>query len=125
MLATLIGIDRLRKRDVRRFVVCDDRPRALDRNRGFDRGQLFVFRVRRRRPAVVERLARIATEAVVQIEACFASLLRTRWCCRHRNRYATSFASIVIVALSAREIWQFALASAAISANFAASILPT
>src|SRR5258706_6962892 len=66
VLASPVGIDRLREADVRRVVARDDRARALDRDLRLER-HAFSFRVLfLRRPAVVEGLARLGFETALQ-----------------------------------------------------------
>ena len=71
VLAALVGIDRLVERDVRRIVVRDDRARTAGSSRSSCSGgsgssrRVRVVVV----PAVVDRLARVAAEAVRGVEA--------------------------------------------------------
>src|SRR5258706_428858 len=68
VLAALVRIDRPLERDVRRVVARDDGPRVLNRDDGPERRRLVALVARRRVPAVIDHLARIATGAVAGIE---------------------------------------------------------
>jgi hypothetical protein len=67
MLASLVGIDRLREADVGRVVVTDDAFRALHRDLRFQRRRIPF--IGRRVPAVVEWIALRRLEAPFGIDA--------------------------------------------------------
>ncbi len=70
VLAALVGIDRLRERDVRRIVAADDRARGLDPHDGLQRrrGGFVIGRRTRDFPAILDRLPLLAAEAIRRVE---------------------------------------------------------
>ena len=82
VFTALVRIDRSLERDVGRVVARNDGPRVLDRDDCLQRCRLVALVERRRAPAIIDRLARITTEAVAGIERGAATLddLRRRCC---------------------------------------------